>query len=461
MRLPRAIAAGYMEPDEERTSQDLASSAKKTSGYSDRDARKLLDDMPLRGPVAYNVMIRDYIRDGNIEEARNVFDRMPERSTVSWNSMIMGYSSRREMHAALKLFLVMPDHCKDAVSWTAAAGGLARARRLGDSLTLLRQSPRPHPAAWASVVAGAQHNGLPCEALLIFREMLSLGVSPASHSFTSAAAAAADLPALFVGRQLFSQILRRGFGANTRVGNSVISMFMKSGSPDEARSHFDDMPGRDLVSWNALITGFGCHGLAAEAISKFHQMQLAGLQPDSISFIGVLLGCSHSGLVHEGQRYFDTMQRDFGIRPQPGHYACLIDAFARAGMIREAAGVILGMPFEASSVAWRALLNGCRIYGEHDVGLSVAARISELERGDHAAAASLMAMEICRAPGRGAEEARFGQWTGRRVGKEVGCSWVEVEGRAHVFTTRDETHHASQCIYMVLMWLTNEIAGHQ
>ncbi|CAA6653806.1 unnamed protein product [Spirodela intermedia] len=325
------------------------------SGYSGRDARKLFDKMPLRDPVSYNVMIRDYIRDGNIEEARNMFDRMPGRNTVSWNSMIMGYSSRREMHAALKLFFIMPDHCKDAVSWTTVAGGLARGCRLGDSLKLLEQSPQPHPAAWASVVSGAQQNGLACEALVIFREMLSLGITPVSHAFTSAAAAAADLSALLLYR---------------------------------------------------------CS---------------SGMQP--------LWLCRRRADI------FDSMHRDFGIRPRPEHYACLIDVFARAGMIREAADMILDVPFEASSVVWRALLNGCRIYGQH------------------AAAASLKAMEIYRASGRCAEEARLGQSMGRRVGKEVGCSWVEVQGRAHVFTTRDETHYESQSIYMVLK-LTNEIAAH-
>ncbi|MQL70520.1 hypothetical protein Taro_002857 [Colocasia esculenta] len=421
--------------------------------------------MRVRDSVAYNILIRDRVRSGRIDDARRIFDTMPCRTAVSWNSMIMGYATSpggKTMHLALKLFLVMPDHCRDAFSWTIIITGLARGGRAADSVRLFREAPggTHHPFAWASVLSCLQRNGLPHDALGLFKEMLSslgAGQPPSPHSVTSALAAAADLPSLFVGRQLFSHVLRRGLGGNTHAGNSVISMFTKCGSLDGARILFRHMPRRDLFTWNSMITGLGRHGLGDEAISTFHLMLRLGFAPDAISFLGVLQGCSHCGRVKEARRYFESMQRDFAIPPRREHYVCLVDVLARAGLLKEATEVISDMPFEATPVLWRALLNGCRIAGDLELGFCVANRVMELEP-DNAAACSMF-VEMHKAGGRRIEVAMLRESMNRTVRKELGCSWVEIGGKVHLFTTRDETHQETDHIYTILRLLRYTMAG--
>ena len=379
--------------------------------------------------VSYNVNIRDLIRQGNIDEARNMFDGMPDRNTVSWNTMIRGYLLRgREKRAAtaLKLFLVMPDTLKDAFTWAITAGGLARAGQSRDSLRLLKRSPGGlhHPEAWAAVVSGAQKNGSPYEALVIFRQMLSAGITtPVPHSLTSATAAAADLSSLSAGRQLFSQIQRRGLSASNQVGNSVVSMFFECGSLDEAIAHFERMPTRDLVTWNAVITGLACHGRGEEAVSVFHEMQAAGFEPDRISCVGVLAGCSHCGYVEQGRRIFESMEGDYGVERRTEHYACYVDLYARAGMFGEATELAYSSPFGAE--VWRVLLNACR------------------------------GTAVCN----GDENTRGRRRRRANIGKEVGFSWVQVEEQTHLFTARDETHCESSKIYLLLRLLTDDAKG--
>uniref|UniRef100_A0A1D1ZBA8 Pentatricopeptide repeat-containing protein At4g02750 n=1 Tax=Anthurium amnicola TaxID=1678845 RepID=A0A1D1ZBA8_9ARAE len=459
-----ANCASEGEPDEDKPNKDLASSTKKMSAYLDQgkllDARELFDEMPFRDSVAYNIIIRDYVRSGRIVDARDVFDGMPGRNTISWNSMIMGYSSKRKMHVALKLFTVMPDNYKDTFSWTIILSGFARDHRIADSLKLFKQTPQSNPVIWASVISGFQQNGLAYEALMFFKEMLSRGTRPASHSVTSALAATADLSSLFTGQQLYSHALKRGLDSNTHVVNSTISMFMKSGSLDSARILFYHMPRWDLCTWNCMITGFGHHGLGAEAISTFNQMQKAGFRPDAISFFGVLQGCSHCGYVNQGQMYFGSMQSDFDIRREPGHYVCLVDILARAGLLREAVEVISDMPFEVTPVFWRAILNGCRIVGQLELGLCVATRVLEIE--PDSAATCLMVMEMYKAAGRHTEGAVLREWMRRKrkVRKELGYSWVEITGKPHLFTTKDETHQESDSIYRVHKLLTDAMTSH-
>lgn len=441
----------------------LISWTKQISAFSNEGkldlARKVFDEMAFWDCISCNVMIREYIRHGKTQGARDLFDNMPERNTISWNSMIMAYANESRLHIALKLFLVMPDEKKDTISWTTIISGLSCDSRITDSWQLFKQLPEPDSASWSSIISGFQQNGLSSESLMLFKKMLSVGRRPTVHSLTSILAAAADLAALSNGQQLYCQLLKSGFDHNNLVRNSAISMFMKSGCLDSAVKVFNSIHQPDMFTWNAMISGYGQHGYAVEAILVFHQMQKVGFRPDRISFLGVLQGCSHRGLVKEGILYFDSMQKDFGVRKEPEHYVCMVDILARAGLLKESAMIIVKMPFEPTSIFWRTLLNGCRINRDLKLGLYAADQVLELESSN--AASSLMVMQMYAAAGRQTEVAWMRRWmTEKDTRKELSSSWIEIKGKVYIFTTRDETHPDSENIYMMLELLADVASEH-
>ncbi|CAN1230113.1 Pentatricopeptide repeat-containing protein DOT4, chloroplastic [Linum grandiflorum] len=77
-------------------------------------------------------------------------------------------------------------------------------------------------------------------------------------------------------------------------------MYAKCGALSIAERIFNAIPTKDLVSWTAMIAGYGMHGLGKEAVEAFRRMRQEGIEPDQVSFISVLYACSHSGLVDEG-----------------------------------------------------------------------------------------------------------------------------------------------------------------
>ncbi|KAF9596265.1 hypothetical protein IFM89_008500 [Coptis chinensis] len=387
-------------------------------------ARKLFDEMPKRDTVTWNIMIRCYIENDRIIEARELFDKMDEKSTVSWNSMVMAYTQERRLHIALKLFLAMP--YKDVVSWTSIVTGFCRDSQIMDGYRLFMQMPVRNSVSWSSIISGFQQNGLGVETLCLFREMLCEGVVPTSHCFTSAFTACGELAVLSVGQQLYSQIVKRGFEDNVRVGNSVITMFMKSGSFDNARRVFIRVPLRNLVTWNSMIVGYGQHGYGMEAILVFHQMQKARFLPDDISFVGVIQGCTHCGFVEEAMKYFRSMQIDCGISPGPEHYACLVDVLARAGFLKEASEMIASMPFVPGPIFWRTLLNGCRIWGDLKLGVFAADWVLRME--PYNASAHLMVIDMYTTAGRLMEVFELRRLMKERgIRKDIAYSWVEFE----------------------------------
>ncbi|KAL0347187.1 UNVERIFIED_CONTAM: Pentatricopeptide repeat-containing protein [Sesamum calycinum] len=356
-------------------------------------ARKIFDEMGVRDSVSWNVMIRCYLENELVVHARDLFDRMPERTSVSWNTMIIGYIKAGKFHMALKLFVAMPE--KDVVSWTAIITGLCRASQVDDAWRMFKQMPEVNAVSWSSIVSGFQQNGFAIESLNVFREMLLVGIEPTPHLFTSVLSACADL---------------------------------------------------------AIVS----HGYGLEAMMIFHQMQKAQVLPDGISYMGVLHGCTHCGFVQEGREYFQSMKMDYGISPGPEHFSAMVDLYARAGELKEAYEVILELPFKPTTIFWRTLLNGCRIWGNTELGVCAAEQILKLE--PYNSSACLMVISIFTQAGKWKEVAKMrAQMRDGEARKELGCSWIDIKGTNHLFTIGDEIHPEADQIYAVVELLAYDM----
>ncbi len=148
------------------------------------------------------------------------------------------------------------------------------------------------------------------------------------------------------------------------VGCSLIDMYAKSGCIEQSQRVFDSLKEKDEASWNVIIAGYGIHGHGNKAMELFEQMQISGHKPDGFTFIGLLMACSHVGLVTKGLKYLSQMQNLYGIEPKLEHYACVVDMLGRAGQLSEALKLILEMPEEPDAGIWSSLLSSCRIYGD-------------------------------------------------------------------------------------------------
>ena len=88
------------------------------------------------------------------------------------------------------------------------------------------------------------------------------------------------------------------------LGNALIDMYAKCGSIERALDVFRGMRERDVSTWNSVIGGLAFHGHAEESINLFIKMRRFKVRPNEITFVGVLVACSHAGKVEEGRVYF-------------------------------------------------------------------------------------------------------------------------------------------------------------
>ena len=92
-----------------------------------------------------------------------------------------------------------------------------------------------------------------------------------------------------------------------------------------ARRIFDLTPEMNFISWTAMIDGYGKNGIPDDALGLFHLMRCCNIKPNYTTFLSTLSVCGHAGLVSSGKEIFESMEKDFGLKPKMKHYACMVD----------------------------------------------------------------------------------------------------------------------------------------
>jgi len=451
-----------------------------TAGYAHggqiNDASELFRQMQHENTepdvVTLNAMVTGYANCGQCDEAFKLFQQMRhdkslQPNVISWTAIIAGYSQNGHHGKALELFHEMQQsgvkpNLHTITSTLSACAHLAALQRgkeihgyifrstydehssvgsalvamytgcgnIDDAQQVFGKITKNNVVLWNAIIAGYSQNGYSSHALKLFRHMQLVQVKPNSVTMTCLLPACAGLALLQQGKEIHNYIVRSSVGNSVSVWNALIDMYAKCGCINNARRVFDKMPERDIVSWTAMITGYGVHGHGKDALALFSQMQQTGIKPNRITFTCVLSACSHAGLVDEGLDYFYCMSRDHQMKPSMEQYACMVDLLGRAGRLDEAQKFIDKMPFQPNACLWGALLSASRIHSNIQVGEYAAEQLYELEP-EHAGNYVLMS-KIYAAAGRWDDVSKVRKiMEDLGLKKPPGCSWIEVKNRLH------------------------------
>lgn len=415
------------------------------------DALRLFNRMRERDVISWTTMVAGLSKNGRVNDARELFDRMPVRNVVSWNAMIAGYAQNRRLDDALALFERMPE--RDMPSWNTMITGFIENGDLNKAENLFLAMPQRNVITWTAMMTGYVQHGLSEEALKMFNKMQANdGLKPNTGTFVTVLGACSDLAGLTEGQQIHQLISKTVFQESVHVVSALINMYSKCGELHIARKIFDDglLRQRDSISWNGMIAAYAHHGYGKEAINLFNEMQEFGFQADDVTFVGLLTACSHAGLVEEGLKLFDELLKNRSIQVREDHYACLIDLCGRAGRLKEAFNIIERLGREASSSVWGALLAGCNVHGNADIGKLVANKILKIEPQNAGTYLSLSNMYASVGKWKEAANVRM-KLKDKGLKKQPGCSWIEVGNTVQVFVVGDRSHSQSELLGNLLL----------
>lgn len=440
-------------------------------------------------------LIGMYLKCGNVHSAFQIFERMMQKDVVSWTAMISGLVQNDRAGMAVEVFQrmvrsgVMPSSASMASVLAACAelGSLrlgtsvygyilrqrieldiasqnslvtmyAKCGRLEQSCSVFERMSRRDIISWNAIVSGHAQNGHLCEALLLFKEMRAALQRPDSITVVSLIEACASIGALHQGKWIHNFVTRSCLGPCILIDTALVDMYSKCGDLGAAQKCFDRMRQRDLVSWSAIIAGYGSHGKGETAVRMYSEFLDTGIQPNHVIYLAILCACSHSGLVEEGLSIFRSMKEEFGIEPRLEHRACMVDLLSRAGRVEEAYELYKGMLGGGSMDVLGIILDACRRSGNVEVGEVVGKEIVKMSPEDAGNYVQLAHSYAWMKRWEGVGEA-WTQMKSLRLKKLPGWSYIELHGCISTFFTHHSAHPRFDEIISILKLLGAEMSS--
>ncbi|KAM7509441.1 hypothetical protein LguiA_019894 [Lonicera macranthoides] len=419
------------------------------------------NDLVLDVVVASSI-IDMYANCERILEARTVFNSTMKKDLVLWNTILAAYAEKGLSGETLSLFYQMQLEGvpPNVISWNTVILGFLRNGKVNEAMDMFSEMKslglEPNIITYTTLITGLAQNGSNNEAIAQFREMLEAGIRPNNVTIIGVLTACTNTCSLLQGRAIHGYIVRHNICLSIMLATSLVDMYAKCGNLHLMKKVFDIVSTKELPLYNALVSGYALHGCALEALSLLKHLQKEGIEPDSITFTGVLSSCSHAGLVKEGLEIFVDMVSNHESKLSMQHYGCVVCLLSRCGNLQEALRLIITMPFEADSHILGSLLAACREHNEVELGECLAENLTKMEPGDSGNYVALS--NAYAASGRWDKMSKLrSSMKEKGMRKSPGCSWIQIGSELHAFVSGDVCHSQIKEIYTTLALLRMEM----
>jgi pentatricopeptide repeat protein len=238
----------------------------------------------------------------------------------------------------------------------------AKCSSFNDSLLTFNSMPSQHLAAWNAMIASCaqfEHNH---EALELFQKIWQQGMEPNDASYVSLLKTCSTMASIDIGKLCHASCVETGDGNDIQVSSALVDMYSKCGSIEDAIDVFTGLPVRDIVTWNAMVSGYVKAGDEVQALQCFQDIRKECVKPDGVTFLSLLSACSRMRFRREGISMFLCMVQDKDIVATPEHYNCMVELLGSRGDWTEAHDLFSTMPASPNIVGWTSLL---KQYGQN------------------------------------------------------------------------------------------------
>ena len=234
-----------------------------------------------------------------------------------------------------------------------AADGL-----VDDSRKVFDRMPA-HFMSWTKIITAYVQSG-ECdkEAIELFCRMISGEIQPNQFSFSSVLKACGNLSDPCIGEKVYGYAVKLGLASVNCVGNSLISMYAKSGRMEDARKAFDILFEKNLVSYNAIVDG---NMKSEETFLLFNKIADTGIGINAFTFASLLSGATSIGAMAKGEQIHDRLLKE-GFESNQCICNALISMYSRCGNIESTFQVFYQME-DRNVISWTSMITGFAKHG--------------------------------------------------------------------------------------------------
>ncbi|CAN7035338.1 unnamed protein product [Brassica rapa subsp. trilocularis] len=330
---------------------------------------------------------------GLVSCSRKVFEEMPVRNVVSWTSLMVGYSDKGEAEEVIGIYKGMRGEgvgCNEnSMSLVISSCGLLKDESLGcqiigeviksglerklaveNSLVsmfgnlgkvdcakyIFDQMSERDTISWNSIAAAYAQNGHCEESLWVFHLMRHFHGEVNSTTVSTLLSVLGHVDYHKWGRGIHGLVFKMGFDSVVCVCNTLLRMYAGAGRSEEAELVFNQMPAKDLISWNSLMACFVEDGRSLDALGLLCSMIRTGKSANYVSFTSALAACFSPEFRGKG-RILHGLLMVTGLFDNQIIGNALVSMYGKIGKMSESRRVLLQMP-RRDEVAWNALIGG-------------------------------------------------------------------------------------------------------
>lgn len=233
---------------------------------------------------------------------------------------------------------------------------------LDDARVLFTNLHGTNVSGWNFLIRAHVRYGQRKEALELFQQMCKEGLKADRVTFIHILSACSSQADLTRGRCEHNVIVSEGMESDVVVGTALVSMYGKCRNLKDAKSVFDNITMRNVVSWNAMIAAYAQNNGGREAIQLFHRMESEGVTAERATFVSVFSACASVADLHEGVRMHGKFL-DIGIPCDVVIGNALVNMYGKCGSVHDAWWVFDKI-LERNVISWTCMIAACAQSGK-------------------------------------------------------------------------------------------------
>lgn len=350
-----------------------------------------------------NYLVPMFVGCGSVSDAHRVFCKLACPNEFSWSALAQGFVECGELQQAIGLcknqqmvsssfmltsllkacsMLKCVGKGQELHSWLVKQGNdselfvgnslvdmYAKCGFLAEAREVFEKLPVHDVISWTTLIAGYAEFGLSGEVFTCLELMRLENVSPNAVTYIcSLKVCGGSAGHIDKGQKIHTEIVKESLETDLQVSNSLIDMYIKSASFEEAEHVFYRLAVRDVFSWTALVKGYSEHGVCEEALVSLEKMRLEGVSPNAVTFSYILKACRNLGAINKGFMVHSEIVKE-GHERNVHVGTTLLDMHGECGSLEDAQQVFDTLP-SRNTVSWNALIAAYADSGFGDKALS-------------------------------------------------------------------------------------------
>ncbi|KAM0931037.1 hypothetical protein ACQ4PT_000545 [Festuca glaucescens] len=332
------------------------------------DAKRAFFGLPSHTVETCNAMMVGLVRAGLGNEGMELFQFMT-RSGIGFDAVSLSgvFSACAEIKGYLQGLQV---HClamksgfdADICVRNAILDLYGKCKALVEAYLVFQDMEQRDSVSWNAIIAALEQNGHYEDTVVHFNEMLRFGMEPDDFTYGSVLKACAALQSLEFGLMVHDKVIKSGLGSDAFVASTVVDMYCKCGMMADAQKLHDRIGRQELVSWNAIMSGFSLNKQSEDAHKFFSQMLDMGLKPDHFTYATVLDTCANLATIEIGKQIHGQIIKQEMLVDEYIS-STLIDMYAKCGYMQDSL-LMFEKAHKRDFVSWNAMICGYALHGQ-------------------------------------------------------------------------------------------------